>query len=721
MLSQLCFITVSMVLMCYVIVSDCFTSCLDAKELCKQDLGCRTILMYMDISHMCGESVTECTITDTTNCRAAHNTLISMPTFQNCSCDGEAATFEECDQIYKLLNNHPCIHRDTPTTLLVKYTSAKSQEISDTAPSPRIKGTENPVILPSANTYDCNTARAACQEQSQCSVLYTNFMSNCESRKSGCVYSSREKCRQARGFLNSTMLGNCQCFEGMVKERKCWRLFRKLHQNPCLVEDAGKTVESATAIAAPLDERLADMLHVPTGGYNGGESTCIDAFTKCNYDETCRVYLAEYIKNCSPDHISGACRKDECLTSIRAFFDTVQNHLTHSLVFCNCRDDDLTCIALREGLNPECSHEERPMPYCSDLVTSCNRDNRCRLSYQMFIEQCREDNASPTGCHGSYSACRSAYVGIMGTVIATSCDCDETSDRLEQCPEFQIILDNQCVAKSARAFFWSEPLPTTHSLTATLPLPYQDCEVPLPLTDESLTVKSGGSVRIPLNDEGCSRVCRCSSSGELVHCTELPCVDHSAMCLFGRKKYEHNDVFQDSKGGNCVCFAGDVICSVTLNTRTKDNVHQERSCINIGYSQQEEQFIQSYTNVNLTGEAVRTELEKLLRDKTQSDDCTLDFQEESSGVFMGTLSKGISNQKVPECHSHLAMLSELINKRALCIVTDVTLSVMKVATFREHSHQTASASASLLRYSSHSYHYIFLFILLYSLSKCLTK
>ncbi|XP_070566771.1 GDNF family receptor alpha-1-like isoform X2 [Ptychodera flava] len=626
MLSQLCFITVSMVLMCYVIVSDCFTSCLDAKELCKQDLGCRTILMYMDISHMCGESVTECTITDTTNCRAAHNTLISMPTFQNCSCDGEAATFEECDQIYKLLNNHPCIHRDTPTTLLVKYTSAKSQEISDTAPSPRIK-----------------------------------------------------------------------------------------------VEDAGKTVESATAIAAPLDERLADMLHVPTGGYNGGESTCIDAFTKCNYDETCRVYLAEYIKNCSPDHISGACRKDECLTSIRAFFDTVQNHLTHSLVFCNCRDDDLTCIALREGLNPECSHEERPMPYCSDLVTSCNRDNRCRLSYQMFIEQCREDNASPTGCHGSYSACRSAYVGIMGTVIATSCDCDETSDRLEQCPEFQIILDNQCVAKSARAFFWSEPLPTTHSLTATLPLPYQDCEVPLPLTDESLTVKSGGSVRIPLNDEGCSRVCRCSSSGELVHCTELPCVDHSAMCLFGRKKYEHNDVFQDSKGGNCVCFAGDVICSVTLNTRTKDNVHQERSCINIGYSQQEEQFIQSYTNVNLTGEAVRTELEKLLRDKTQSDDCTLDFQEESSGVFMGTLSKGISNQKVPECHSHLAMLSELINKRALCIVTDVTLSVMKVATFREHSHQTASASASLLRYSSHSYHYIFLFILLYSLSKCLTK
>lgn len=113
-----------------------------------------------------------------------------------------------------------------------------------------------------------------------------------------------------------------------------------------------------------------------------------------------------------------------------------------------------------EGLMPQTSNGYHPPPGCHLVAENCREDPECRPRLESFEQSCAIDSVTKK-CAGRTSTCRMALLGILGTVLRTSCACQGTEvHQTYDCLGWQRLLWlNPCVGRDAT---WPPPPPLTH-------------------------------------------------------------------------------------------------------------------------------------------------------------------------------------------------------------------------------------------------------------------
>lgn len=101
-----------------------------------------------------------------------------------------------------------------------------------------------------------------------------------------------------------------------------------------------------------------------------------------------------------------------------------------------------------ESLVPQTSNGYHPPPTCHLVAETCREDPECRPRLESFEQACAIDSVTKK-CAGRMSTCRMSLLGILGTVLRTSCACQGTeTHQMYDCLGWQRLLWlNPCVGK----------------------------------------------------------------------------------------------------------------------------------------------------------------------------------------------------------------------------------------------------------------------------------
>nr|XP_045582939.1 uncharacterized protein LOC123745882 isoform X2 [Procambarus clarkii] len=424
-------------------------NCLLARSLCTDDASCRSVLEI--IPRVCGPESVACSTVTVNKCLAALRTIQAFPYFQpTCLCR-EPHLDRECNIFREFIFDHPCIF-------------VENKE-------------ESPYAVHALPL--CEYALNACEQLPGCIQLYEEFRDACRVRDDQCKVVDTNKCLSSWSKLKMSPMFGCICPTDRQK-RKCERIFRRVHNNPCVVNvipyDNSSLHAVDTQIQNPLMEsgpgggrrenasRAADVLgsdrryltdpnasHAtsPSGSVPVLHSTCQTALTGCITEPTCRRLLDPVLAMCDNE-----CNREACMSNLVTFYRNVESKWALEVAFCLCKKSSLTaneCLIAQEKLHPSCARKTAgPVPMrCNRLAAACKEDIGCRHRLEFYEQACAVDSDTRR-CAGSTAECRRAVLGILGTQLRSLCTCSASDPRETYiCMDWQRILwFNPCVVES---------------------------------------------------------------------------------------------------------------------------------------------------------------------------------------------------------------------------------------------------------------------------------
>ncbi|KAL1130012.1 hypothetical protein AAG570_012955, partial [Ranatra chinensis] len=184
------------------------------------------------------------------------------------------------------------------------------------------------------------------------------------------------------------------------------------------------------------------------------QNTCHRALEGCNRHLNCKSALGAVTQYCNTTR----CRRDNCMQALQAFYRTVDPLWSLEIAFCLCKKTKNMkdeCLVAQELLHPVCAQqpEANIIPTCHSLAQVCNEDPSCRVGLENYEQACAVDSVTKQ-CAGPAHVCRSAMLGILGTVLRSNCACKGTDfSQLYECMGWQRVLwFNPCVVESQRDF-----------------------------------------------------------------------------------------------------------------------------------------------------------------------------------------------------------------------------------------------------------------------------
>ncbi|XP_064121270.1 uncharacterized protein LOC135225755 isoform X4 [Macrobrachium nipponense] len=629
-------------------------NCLLARQQCADDPSCRSVLEI--IPRVCGPEDVACSTVTVDKCLAALRFLGGFPYFRpTCLCR-ERHLDKDCNLFREFIFDHPC--------MFVENKDKSPYQVH---------------ALPL-----CEYALNACEQLPGCINLYEKFRESCRVRDDQCRMDDTNECLSSWNKLKQSPMFGCVCPVDHQK-RKCQRIFRIVHNNPCVGE---------TSSSGPVP-----MLH----------STCQTALVGCNGDDSCRRLLDPVLAVCD-----NQCNREACMANLQTFYRNVDFKWAIEVAFCLCKKSSQTadeCLSAQEKLHPSCARKPAgkvPM-LCNRLAAACKEDPGCRHRLEFYEQACAVDSDTRR-CAGSTAECRRALLGILGTQLRNLCTCS-APDPMETytCLDWQRILwFNPCVVEAQTDYHremlagtkeeitttpsivitpsiisgvisepvqqnggdhsvpnkgsvvihpkvnttifyaptrWEpQPLPPTQPVvpsttTTTTPapttLPPKYCEKRHASGDTIDYIEEGWGKRF-YKDEECSELCLCHAEEKLA-CSVLECVEARA-CETDFAVFNHYAPAYQADRGECFCYSGSFICvrPPIDEYEVKDGVF-----LFLGYSKAEENLLRPYTKISLV-DAALSKLSDLVRE---------------SALIMNGRDRRVSSQDTrhikTECHLEL--------------------------------------------------------------------
>ncbi|XP_068230289.1 uncharacterized protein [Palaemon carinicauda] len=629
-------------------------NCLLARQQCADDPSCRSVLEI--IPRVCGPEDVACSTVTVDKCLAALRFLGGFPYFRpTCLCR-ERHLDKDCNLFREFIFDHPC--------MFVENKDKSPYQVH---------------ALPL-----CEYALNACEQLPGCINLYEKFRESCRVREDQCRMDDTNECLSSWNKLKQSPMFGCVCPVDHQK-RKCQRIFRIVHNNPCVGE---------TSSSGPVP-----MLH----------STCQTALVGCNGDESCRRLLDPVLAVCD-----NQCNRESCMTNLQTFYRNVDFKWAIEVAFCLCKKSSQTadeCLSAQEKLHPSCARKPAgkvPM-LCNRLAAACKEDPGCRHRLEFYEQACAVDSDTRR-CAGSTAECRRALLGILGTQLRNLCTCS-APDPMETytCLDWQRILwFNPCVVEAQTDYHremlagTKEEITTTPSIVITPsiitgvisepvqqnggdhgppskgsvvihpklnttifyaptrwePQPLPPTQPVIPTTTTTTTpapttlppkycekrhssgntidyIEEGWGKRF-YKDEECSELCLCHAEEKLA-CSVLECVEARA-CETDFAVFNHYAPAYQADRGECFCYSGSFICvrPPIDEYEVKDGVF-----LFLGYSKAEENLLRPYTKISLV-DAALSKLSDLVRE---------------SALIMNGRDRRVSSQDTrhikTECHLEL--------------------------------------------------------------------
>ncbi|KAK8744148.1 hypothetical protein OTU49_001022, partial [Cherax quadricarinatus] len=209
-------------------------NCLLARQLCADDPSCRSVLEI--IPRVCGPESVACSTVTVNKCLAALRTIQAFPYFQpTCLCR-EPHLDRECNVFREFIFDHPCIF-------------VENKE-------------ESPPYAVHALPL-CEYALNACEQLPGCIHLYEEFRDACRVKDDQCKVVDTNKCLSSWTKLKMSPMFGCICPMDRQK-RKCERIFRRVHNNPCVVNVIPYDNSSLHAVDTQIQNPLMEA--GPGGG-----------------------------------------------------------------------------------------------------------------------------------------------------------------------------------------------------------------------------------------------------------------------------------------------------------------------------------------------------------------------------------------------------------------------------------------------------------------------
>ncbi|XP_066976218.1 uncharacterized protein [Macrobrachium rosenbergii] len=178
-------------------------NCLLARQQCADDPSCRSVLEI--IPRVCGPEDVACSTVTVDKCLAALRFLGGFPYFRpTCLCR-ERHLDKDCNLFREFIFDHPC--------MFVENKDKSPYQVH---------------ALPL-----CEYALNACEQLPGCINLYEKFRESCRVRDDQCRMDDTNECLSSWNKLKQSPMFGCICPVDHQK-RKCQRIFRIVHNNPCV-------------------------------------------------------------------------------------------------------------------------------------------------------------------------------------------------------------------------------------------------------------------------------------------------------------------------------------------------------------------------------------------------------------------------------------------------------------------------------------------------------
>ncbi|XP_068230286.1 uncharacterized protein [Palaemon carinicauda] len=178
-------------------------NCLLARQQCADDPSCRSVLEI--IPRVCGPEDVACSTVTVDKCLAALRFLGGFPYFRpTCLCR-ERHLDKDCNLFREFIFDHPC--------MFVENKDKSPYQVH---------------ALPL-----CEYALNACEQLPGCINLYEKFRESCRVREDQCRMDDTNECLSSWNKLKQSPMFGCVCPVDHQK-RKCQRIFRIVHNNPCV-------------------------------------------------------------------------------------------------------------------------------------------------------------------------------------------------------------------------------------------------------------------------------------------------------------------------------------------------------------------------------------------------------------------------------------------------------------------------------------------------------
>ncbi|PIK41072.1 hypothetical protein BSL78_22080 [Apostichopus japonicus] len=439
----------------------------------------------------------------------------------------------------------------------------------------------NSITVPQVQSHTCVDAEQTCLRDSKCATTLRTYTENCVGLSESVCSTLRGNCGVLKSEVDETILKDCICPVENDTDITCEQIWETFHKDPC--------VSSCETI-----------LHEETliGGEHDGGSTCQTAVDQCYNNSTCYSYFSSYLSACLIDMTTGRCNHDQCMRAMRDVFTTVPPSLTHALVFCYCKEDDSLCHGLKSALSPQCVEGDNPTVSCLTIKTRCE--------------------AKPAA--GDYALCRNAFVGTFGTLLSTTCICEEAEPvKQDICLQYlRLITQNPCVEKASKSYFTDLTEQTKSG-----------CFIPTSSDDErnhGIMMPTGVYAKFSSQNSTRQTACLCSETGRLVDCFSFP-ANHISSCDQRNESQSVTSVTHTptSQYGYekslCTCVNGERVC---INERIESVFNTpalDLPFLLVAYSEKEVALVNNESRRMITTSAILGRLEDVLKDILKAPNC----------------------------------------------------------------------------------------------------
>ncbi|ELT99099.1 hypothetical protein CAPTEDRAFT_215425 [Capitella teleta] len=598
-------------------------SCLQGQARCHGDVSCRVLLGAM--RQVCDKSIHSCETTERMHCHSVLSALQQQPYFRDCVCDPIDPHSSECIELQQMLYLHACLTRpEFNGTQLLRPSHQRPPTVS---PWGIIEEQE-------ARNMTCVELSKLCGKVSQCAQQLEDFKVHCRQNKESrtCIASSWQLCHAAieglRRYIPSLLTCQCETKKSQNSD-KCLHLQTRISSNVCLA-------------------------------------------------------WAPYYVHSSPSHRVTSYHD---LVSSAGFLSSTPDAATLSeqsqrLALCKCEHSN--CRAIQQVLRPTCSVIERPPPSCTHLLHRCLDDPDCSTRWRSYKKHCSPSNAKICGSPPASARCRSAWLGIQGTIATTNCTCALTDDAT-RCADARRQLQEERICLDLAADDLHRSLSSLSDSAEEDVLGEQlasNSECWRQLTHGApLFMNAPQVIRRYTNETDCPEVCECLSHNASLQCRHLPCAARSP-CSLNEASYAHGSsvILQDR--GPCRCIRAEAVCSRPPHLPSPMHSSQAGLFLHVGFSVSELYLIEEHSSMRMRPERLALKMATLLNGDSAQQFCKLDLAYHDSGYLKFRISVSSTspnhhgNQTCIRAAQHLSLK---INNRDSVIVYDAELSLMKVA------------------------------------------
>ncbi|XP_057666846.1 uncharacterized protein LOC130900327 [Diorhabda carinulata] len=531
--------------------------------------------------------------------------------------------------------------------------------------------------LPSADDFNevekivfqstCHTALTSCNNYYHCRMLLNPILHHCDisrCNRNSCM-EALQKFYSKPDFHWNVEIAFCLCKKTDNKQDACLIAQEKLHP-VC----AQRTEESP-------------------------QPSCLHLAEVCKENKECRSKLEYYEQSCAVDAVTKKCAGSpiECRTAILGILGTDLR------TTCACKGTDMTQLY-------ECLGWQRLL-----WVNPCVVESQKNFHMSKTLEQAKHSTTvpstsvplvhhRPTHIH-QYNNHNKIFISATETSMHT---------RLNTIAEFipppQAFVPTSTTSTSTITTTTTATTTTTKPTTrrtkpptTTTTMPPKSCVVQRPQFPNHY-IPEGTFKRIYHEDEfECSDVCECEI-GEKLTCRTI-CIDRMP-CKTEFAYYNHAAPAFQAFRGRCLCYSGRFIC---MKPMPNDYSLPQGVFLFLGYSEVDEKELNKNHTVIVVQDIVRV-LQNIIEEEAVNGTlCTLEFfnATKENVILSGKLSEDIDYSKLSppeilakekeECVDLLEMVSEKINSKNRDFVSNLLLSIFKMAEVEIIPIETKSSSA----------------------------